>query len=117
MIIPKLILEDVEDEENGTILNEIELDDSQYYLFLSILNENSNYAEKLFNKLGYNKDIDNEEKIVYVNKFGVRIEFDKEYKTCNSSIMNFAGESYHSLDLDLLILQAIELQLRELNEK
>ena len=117
MIIPKLILEDVEDEENGTILNEIELDDSQYYLFLSILNENSNYAEKLFNKLGYNKDIDNEEKIVYVNKFGVRIEFDKEYKTCNSSIMNFAGESYHSLDLDLLTLQAIELQLRVLNEK
>lgn len=117
MIIPKLIVEDVEDEENGTILNEIELDDSQYYLFLSILNENSNYAEKLFNKLGYNKDIDNEEKIVYVNKFGVRIEFDKEYKTCNSSIMNFAGESYHSLDLDLLTLQAIELQLRELNEK
>lgn len=117
MIIPKLILEDVEDEENGTILNEIKLDDSQYYLFLSILNENSNYAEKLFNKLGYNKDIDNEEKIVYVNKFGVRIEFDKEYKTCNSSIMNFAGESYHSLDLDLLTLQAIELQLRELNEK
>lgn len=114
MLIPKLILED---KENGTILNEIELDDYQYYLFSSILDENTNYTEKLFNKLGYNKDIDNEEKIVYVNKFGVRIEFDKEYKTCNSSIMNFAGESYHSLDLDLLTLQAIELQLRELNEK
>ena len=114
MLIPKLILED---EENGRILNEIELDDYQYYLFLSILNENTNYTEKLFNKLGYNKDIDNEEKIVYVNKFGVRIEFDKEYKTCNSSIMNFAGESHHSLDLDLLTLQAIELQLRALYEE
>lgn len=70
-------------------------------------------AKDMFKDLEFNIDIDNDEKIVYIDKFKRKITFNKEDLTFNAYASNYDGKDY-IIDIDMKLLSAIVFQLDEL---